>query len=81
MYFSLFLEVYINTASNDKKNQWNGHFAYDLAGLFYENLAFEESDIEDVILIRAGFYDSFQSIIDTVLILGYRKTGFEDINY
>jgi hypothetical protein len=55
--------------------------AYDLAVLFYENMAFEASDIEDVMLLRAGFYDSYKAIVDTVLILGYRKTGFENIDY
>ena len=57
------------------------NFAYRVANAFYENLAFFESDIEDVIFIRAGFYDSLQVKVDTVLIIGYRKTGFEDVNY
>jgi hypothetical protein len=57
------------------------NFAFRLANAFYENLAFYESDISDVIFIRAGFYDSLQVEIDTVLIIGYRKTGFEDVNY
>jgi hypothetical protein len=56
-------------------------WAYDLAESFFDDMMFYESDIEDVMLIRAGFYDSYQSIIDTVMILGYRKTGFEDISY
>jgi hypothetical protein len=55
--------------------------AYDLALLFFENMAFQRSDIKDVIFIRAGFYDEYRSRIDTVLILGYRKTGFENIEY
>lgn len=57
------------------------NLAFDLAKTFFENIAFYESDIEDVILMRAGFYDAYKTRIDTVLILGYRKTGFEDVTY
>jgi len=56
-------------------------FIYDLAMAFYENLAFYPEDIKDVIFLRAGFYDEFRARIDTVLILGYRKTGFENVEY
>ncbi|MBN1950391.1 MAG: hypothetical protein JW801_04255 [Bacteroidales bacterium] len=54
---------------------------YDVATLFFEDMSFYEADIEDVMLIRAGFYDDYQSVIDTVLILGYRKTGFENVSF
>ena len=57
------------------------NLAYDLAMAFYENMAFYPEDIKDVIFLRAGFYDEYRAIIDTVLILGYRKTGFENIEY
>jgi hypothetical protein len=54
---------------------------YQLAVLFYEDMAFERSDLEDLIFIRAGFYDQYKAQVDTVLILGYRKTGFEEVSY
>ena len=57
------------------------NLAFDLALLFYESVSFQRDDIEDVIFMRAGFYDEYKARIDTVLILGYRKTGFEDVEY
>lgn len=54
---------------------------YQLATIFYPDLAFERSDLEDLIFLRAGFYDQFKAQVDTVLILGYRKTGFEEVSY
>lgn len=56
-------------------------FVYDLATYFYENVAFYSSDIEDVLFIRAGLYDEFKNPVDTILILGYRETGFENVEY
>jgi hypothetical protein len=57
------------------------NFAYDLAAYYFENMAFYPEDIEDVLFLRAGLYDEYQDRIDTVLILGYRKTGFENVEY
>jgi hypothetical protein len=54
---------------------------YYLASIYYEDMAFEQSDIKDLIFMRAGFYDQYKAVVDTVLILGYRKTGFEEITY
>jgi hypothetical protein len=54
---------------------------YQLATLYFEDMAFERSDLEELIFIRAGFYDQYKAQIDTVLILGYRKTGFEEVAY
>jgi hypothetical protein len=54
---------------------------YSLAASYYEHISFEASDIEDVIFIRAGYYDEYDDRLDTVMILGYRKTGFEDESY
>ena len=54
---------------------------YQLALLYYENITFERSDLEDLIFLRAGFYDRMKAQVDTVLILGYRKTGFEEVTY
>jgi hypothetical protein len=54
---------------------------YQLAMIYFDDMAFERSDLEDLIFIRAGFYDDMEAQIDTVLILGYRKTGFEEVSY
>lgn len=54
---------------------------YSLAVSFYDNLAFDVSYIEDLLFLRAGFYDEYKAQIDTVLILGYRTTGFEEVSY
>jgi hypothetical protein len=54
---------------------------YQLASIYFENIAFERSDLEDLIFLRAGFYDQLKAQVDTVLIIGYRKTGFEDVSY
>lgn len=56
-------------------------FMYDLASAYYENMALYPEDIKDIIFLRAGFYDIRKAIVDTVLILGYRKTGFENVEY
>jgi hypothetical protein len=57
------------------------NFLYLLANAYYENIAFRASDIKDVIIMHAGFYDEYNYPVDTVLIMGYRKTGFEDVSY
>lgn len=54
---------------------------YYFASESFENISFEISDIEDVIYMHAGFYDKYRALVDTVLIVGYRKTGFEETNY
>jgi len=54
---------------------------YNLALYSFDNIAFDESDIEDAIIIYAGYYDQYKHLYDTTLILGYRKTGFEDVDY
>jgi hypothetical protein len=56
-------------------------FTYDLASYFFENISFNSSDIEDVLFIRAGLYDSYHAPVDTFLLIGYRETGFENVDY
>jgi hypothetical protein len=56
-------------------------FAYDLATVFFENMAFYPEDIKDVLFLRAGLYDEYKIRVDTVLVIGYRKTGFENVDY
>jgi hypothetical protein len=57
------------------------HQVYLLAYYSFDNIAFEESDIKDAIIIYAGYYDKYKQIYDTTLIMGYRKTGFEEVEY
>jgi hypothetical protein len=57
------------------------NLVYNFAYTVYDNIGFQEEDIEDVIYMNAGFYDKYNDLIDTVLIIGYRKTGFEEVDY
>ncbi|MBN2521742.1 MAG: hypothetical protein JXB24_00630 [Bacteroidales bacterium] len=57
------------------------NMAYNFAALSFESISFEISDIEDIIYMHAGFYDAYKTVVDTVLIIGYRKTGFEETTY
>jgi hypothetical protein len=57
------------------------NFVYRLAAAYFENIAFTADDIDEIIFFRAGFYDSYNSLVDTVMVFGYRKTGFEDEDY
>jgi hypothetical protein len=54
---------------------------YTLATYAFENIAFEQSDIKEAIIIYAGYYDQYKNLYDTTLIMGYRKTGFENVDY
>lgn len=56
-------------------------FVYTLALYTYPDMAFELEDIEDALYIEAGFYDQQNALVDSVLIVGYRKTGFEEVEY
>jgi hypothetical protein len=31
--------------------------------------------------MNVGLYDQYATVVDTVLILAFRKTGFEDVDY
>jgi hypothetical protein len=35
----------------------------------------------DYLIMNVGLYDHYSALIDTVFILAFRKTGFEDIDY
>ena len=62
-------------------NYYVQQLAYSYVQAYFPNMAFSVDDIEDVIFINAGFYDSDTALIDTVAIFGYRKTGFENVEY
>jgi hypothetical protein len=57
------------------------HFIYQLAQLSFPDMAFTEDAISEIIFFRAGYYDAYGSVTDTVMVMGYRKTGFEDEVY
>ena len=57
------------------------NYVYSLAAYFYNNIAFSEDDISEIIFFRAGFYDARNALVDSVMVMGYRKTGFEDEEY
>jgi hypothetical protein len=35
----------------------------------------------DFLVMNVGLYDQYATVVDTVLILAFRKTGFEDVDY
>jgi hypothetical protein len=57
------------------------NYLFQLAEAYYSNISFQESDIKDVIQIHVGYYDIYKNLVDTTSLLGYRKTGFEDVSY
>jgi hypothetical protein len=56
-------------------------YIYSLARSSFPNMAFTEDDITEIIFFRAGFYDVYGDPVDSVMVMGYRKTGFEDEKY
>ena len=72
---------YISIKGYVTENPVLTNFLYNLASSYYENMAFYEEDIKDLLFLRAGFYDGEKARVDTALILGYRKTGFENVDY
>ncbi|MCG8697809.1 MAG: hypothetical protein MI922_07125 [Bacteroidales bacterium] len=61
------------------RKNYQQQLAYLYAQATFPNKAFDFNDIEDVIVINAGFYDIDKMLVDTVQIVGYRKIGFEDV--
>ena len=35
----------------------------------------------DYLVMNVGLYDQYSALVDTILILAFRKTGFEDVDY
>lgn len=56
-------------------------FIYQLAVSSMDDMAFTKDHITEIIFYRAGFYDRYNSLIDSVMVMGYRKTGFEEEKY
>ncbi len=73
--------AYISVDGSISSNPVLINLCYQLAVASYPNISFSESDIKDVILLHTGYYDSYKNLIDTTLVLGYRKTGFENVSY
>ena len=57
------------------------NISWQLANIYYPDLSFPSSDIQDVLYLHAGYYDKYDALIDTVLLVAYRKTGFEEVKY
>jgi hypothetical protein len=72
-------QISINGYIND--NNVLKDFIFQLARNSMENMAFSKSQMTEVIFLRTGFYDQYNSLIDSVMVMGYRKTGFEDEDY
>ena len=46
------------------------------------NGEFQHTDEDgDYLVMNVGLYDQYATVVDTVLILAFRKTGFEDVDY
>jgi len=73
--------AFITVDGNISSNPVLINFCYQLARASYSNISFSESDIKDVILLHAGYYDKYKNLIDTTLVMGYRRTGFEDVQH
>ncbi len=69
------IDGYIN------QNPVLANFVYGLATQSFENISFREEDITEIIFFRAGLYDEYSSLVDSIMVMGYRKTGFEDVDY
>jgi hypothetical protein len=57
------------------------YYLSDLVKFSFPNMAFTEDDMTEFIFFRAGFYDKYGDPVDSVMVMGYRKTGFEDETY
>ncbi|QQS50556.1 MAG: hypothetical protein IPM71_13350 [Bacteroidota bacterium] len=70
---SVSIDGYVN------ENYILANFIYSLAMASFENPAFEVEDIDEIIFFRAGLYDAYYSLVDTIMVMGYRRTGFEEV--
>jgi hypothetical protein len=70
------IEGYIN--NNDILIQY---VLYPLAVANFPNMSFSEDEMTEVIFFHAGFYNKNDELIDTVMVMGYRMTGFENVEY
>ncbi len=72
---SVSIDGYVN------ENEILANFIYSLAMASFENPSFQVEDIDEIIFLRAGLYDAYNSPVDTIMIMGYRRTGFEEVDY
>lgn len=56
-------------------------FMYRLAVYSFPNMSFTEDNMSEIIFFRAGYYNKNDELVDTVMIMGYRMTGFENVTY
>lgn len=57
----------------------DGQFGISYVSVEGEVIQASRGDEQDVIILLVGMYDQFNAQVDSVLIYGFRKTGFENI--
>lgn len=57
----------------------DGQFGISHVSVEGEVIQASRGDEQDVIILLVGMYDQFNAQVDSVLIYGFRKTGFENI--
>lgn len=57
----------------------DGQYGVHYVSVEGEVVQASRGDEQDVIILLVGLYDQYSSIVDSVLIYGFRKSGFEDI--
>ena len=70
---------YITLDGEISQSSYLKQLSYQYALATFPDMDFDYNDIEDVIVINAGFYDIDTFLVDSAVIFGYRKTGFEDV--
>lgn len=70
---------YVSLDGEISRNYYVQDLSYQFAMSTFPDMDFDPNDINDVIFINAGFYDRDKMLVDTVIIFGYRKIGFEDV--
>lgn len=70
---------YVSLDGEVSQSYYVAQLSYQYALASFPDMDFDFDGIEDVIYINAGFYDFDSLLVDSVVILGYRKTGFEDV--
>jgi len=52
---------------------------YDVEKISINGRYIDDPNSGEVLVIETGLYDEFNDLYDTLIILGFRKTGFEDV--
>lgn len=57
----------------------DGQFGIHYVSVEGEIVRATENDEQDIIVLLVGMYDQYEDLVDSVLIYGFRKDGFENI--